>query len=67
MPDFTTSTRNDEVVASIIIIGSMQKYFGYTYCIACGIPSVTLLGEKADYEKLLLKIKKLSSFGLELA
>lgn len=53
MPNFSTSTSTDEVIASIIMMGSMQKYFTYTCEIECGIPSVTLLGEKKDYQKLL--------------
>lgn len=35
--------------------------------ILCGIPSVTLLGEKIDYEKILHKIERLDTFGDEAA
>jgi len=65
LPEFTTTTAQDEVIASILMMCSMQKYFSFLCRILCGIPSVTLLGEKADYEKLLYKLEKLSSFGDE--
>lgn len=31
--------------------------------LCCGIPSVTLEGEKSDWENLLLRIDKLKEFG----
>lgn len=48
LPVFTTTTDNDLVVASVLLMGVAQKYFNYTGIIKCGLPSVTLLGEKAD-------------------
>lgn len=65
MPEFTTTTRQDKIVASILMMGSLQKYFSYTCMLLCGIPSVTLLGEKEDYAKIMTKLDKLSSFGKE--
>jgi hypothetical protein len=43
----------------------MQKYFSYKMSICCGIPSVTLLGEKADWVEICRRIDKLASFGKE--
>ena len=34
-------------------------------CLMCGIPSVTLEGEKSDWERLLTRLDKLDSFGEE--
>ncbi|KAK5096093.1 hypothetical protein LTR70_001503 [Exophiala xenobiotica] len=65
MPAFSTTTAQDEVIASILMMGSMQKYFTYLCQIVCGIPSVTLMGEKTDYEKILNKLDYLSSLGAE--
>lgn len=65
MPDFTTTTDNDAVVASIIMMGTLQKYFHFTCGIVCGFPSVTLLGEKYDYEAILRKVDKLDEYGDE--
>ena len=41
------------------------SYFGYKISLACGIPSVTLEGEKSDWERLLTRLDKLDSFGEE--
>lgn len=65
MPAFSTTTEHDEVVASVLLMGSLQKYFGYTLVLRCGLPSVTLLGEKADWEKILSRLDKLKEFGYE--
>jgi hypothetical protein len=50
MPSFTTTTQQDRIAAAIIMMGTMQKYFVYMCEQTCGIPSVTLLGEKSDWE-----------------
>ncbi|MCJ1406178.1 hypothetical protein MMC19_000243 [Ptychographa xylographoides] len=65
MPDFSTTTKTDEVVASVIMMGAMQKYFDYKVTLLCGLPSVTLLGKQEDWGKLLQKIEKLKTFGKE--
>jgi hypothetical protein len=58
MPAFSTTTSHDTDVASIVMMASMQKYFSYYSCaFICGIPSVTLLGEKADYELILRRLE----------
>lgn len=48
MPQFTTTTETDTIVASILMMGALQKYFSYGFFTECGIPSVTLLGVKED-------------------
>lgn len=65
VPDFTTTTRNDVVVASITMMSTLQAYFTYECCLMCGIPSVTLLGEKSDWERILKRIDRLEDFGDE--
>ena len=65
MPDFSTTKDTDKVVASILMMGAMQKYFSYTFMLLCGIPSVTLLGERADWEGILKRLEKLRSLGSE--
>ncbi|MCJ1240910.1 hypothetical protein MMC14_008914 [Varicellaria rhodocarpa] len=65
MPDFSTTTENDRIVASIIMMGAMQKYFSYGFSLLCGIPSVTLLGIRADWEEMLRLLEKLPNLGPE--
>ena len=65
IPKFTTTTDNDVTVASIVMMGTLQQYFSYGIQCTCGIPSVTLLGEKADYEEILIRLDKLCEYGEE--
>ena len=62
MPNFTTTDQNDKITASIIMMGTMQKYFAYFMNLVCGIPSVTLLGEESDWQDILERIDYLSTF-----
>jgi hypothetical protein len=52
LPDFTTTRPSDVVVAAVLMMGTMQKYFSYKIQLLCGIPSVTLLGEREDWVKI---------------
>jgi hypothetical protein len=49
----------------IVMMGAMQKYFGYDLGLSCGLPSVTLLGEKSDWEDIFSRLDRLKSFGEE--
>ncbi|GIZ45724.1 hypothetical protein CKM354_000887900 [Cercospora kikuchii] len=65
MPSFTTTTEEDRVVASVWIMGTLQKYFSYSMGLICGIPTVTLLGEKEDWEAIEQRLDKLQILGKE--
>ncbi|KAF5611760.1 DUF4419 domain protein [Fusarium tjaetaba] len=65
MPSFSTTTDTDRVVASVLFMGAMQKYFSYGMCLTCGIPSVTLLGEISDWEAILTRLDRLDLLGKE--
>lgn len=65
VPDFSTTTEDDVMTANILMMGLMKAYFEYVGGIICGLPSVTLLGEKEDWEKLLRRLERLSEFGAE--
>ena len=65
MPAFTTTTRQDNIIASILLMGVTQKYFDFICQLECGLPSVTLLGEKTDWELIHHRLDKLETFGVE--
>ncbi|RMJ07785.1 hypothetical protein CDV36_012594 [Fusarium kuroshium] len=65
MPGFSTTTKDDEVTATVLMMGLMQYFFEFSGMIVCGIPSVTLLGEREDWVRLLDKIDHLKDFGQE--
>lgn len=64
-PSFTTTTQLDKTVSAIVMMGTLQKYFKYISMCSCGIPSVTLLGERADYEQILGRLDRLCQYGEE--
>lgn len=65
MPAFSTTTVTDRTTAAVLMMGSMKAYFKYKCCLKCGIPTVTLLGERADYEDILKRLEKLPKLGPE--
>lgn len=46
-------------------MAALQNYFRYEVMIGCGFPSVTLEGEKSDWENILDRIRKLPKYGDE--
>lgn len=64
-PDFSTTTTNDTTVAEVLLLGLMKSYFKYIGGFVCGIPSITIEGNKADWERLLQKVDRLPEFGAE--
>ena len=65
LPAFSTTTRNDNIVASVLLMGATQKYFDFKCSLLCGLPSVTLLGQKSDWQLIYSRLDKLESFGTE--
>lgn len=63
MPEFTTTTYNDHMTATVLMMGLMQHYFEFSGGIVCGLPSVTLMGERADWVKLFSKLDRLAEWG----
>ena len=65
MPSFSTTTDSDRVIASILMMCGLQKYFKYKMQLRCGIPGVTLLGKREDWEDILQRLEKLPVLGEE--
>ncbi|KAF9107060.1 hypothetical protein BGX27_008887 [Mortierella sp. AM989] len=65
LPNFTTTTDNDIIVSSVVMMATMKKYFNYEFALMCGLPRVTLEGEKRDWEDILGRLEKLKEYGLE--
>ncbi|KAF4583147.1 DUF4419 domain protein [Ophiocordyceps camponoti-floridani] len=64
-PGFSTSTPDDNTTSTVLMMGLMQEYFKFSGGIICGLPSVTLQGNEADWQALFDKLEKLSHFGVE--
>ncbi len=65
LPDFTTTTKNDRTVGSIILMAGMKSYFAYEECFMCGFPEITLLGSPEDWIKIRNKIDKLLEYDTQ--
>ncbi|KAJ3028008.1 UNVERIFIED_CONTAM: hypothetical protein HDU68_002690 [Siphonaria sp. JEL0065] len=66
-PSFTTTTDNDRIVGSVVLMTAMQKYFSYKFSLRCGIPEVTILGTVDDWKDIQKRVKKLEEYGKECA
>ncbi|KAJ1525596.1 hypothetical protein HK096_000344 [Nowakowskiella sp. JEL0078] len=65
IPDFTTNTKNDVIVGSVVFMASMKKYFTYKFTLCCGIPALKIDGCKEDWESILSRVAKLKNYGKE--
>ncbi|KAJ7050676.1 hypothetical protein C8F01DRAFT_1343872 [Mycena amicta] len=66
-PDFSTTTDHDRTVGAVLIMSTLKEYFTYKRRKrgTCGLPQVTLEGDKSDWEKILGRIEKLKEYGVE--
>ncbi|KAJ6474873.1 hypothetical protein C8R45DRAFT_907310 [Mycena sanguinolenta] len=66
IPKFTTTTEHDKTVGAVLMMATLKQYFTYVFdCTDCGIPRVTLEGEKADWANILGRLEKLKEYGIE--
>jgi hypothetical protein len=61
---FTTTTEVIKTVYQITLLESYKKEFQYVGESGCGIPSITITGEKKDWELILSKLEMLDKIGL---
>ncbi|KAF7298822.1 hypothetical protein MIND_00829800 [Mycena indigotica] len=67
LPKFTTTTSNDTATASLTMMATTKQYFKFVMRMGCGFPSVTLLGERTDWEEILRRVGRLGMYGAEAA
>ena len=65
IPSFSTTTVNDVVINSVVLMSAMQKYFKYVCFIECGLPQVTLLGTLEDWQTLRAKIDRFVKYDID--
>ncbi|EGN99310.1 hypothetical protein SERLA73DRAFT_160747 [Serpula lacrymans var. lacrymans S7.3] len=65
LPAFSTTTATDIAIGGMMMMATVKKYFSYHIMFLCGIPQVTLEGEKRDWEYLLNRLEKIKEFGPE--
>ncbi|KAJ6450378.1 hypothetical protein C8R45DRAFT_916894 [Mycena sanguinolenta] len=66
MPNFTTTSEHDKTVGAVLMMATLKQYFTHVFERSfCGIPRVTLEGEKADWANILGRLEKLKEYGIE--
>ncbi|KAJ7291537.1 hypothetical protein C8J57DRAFT_1273353 [Mycena rebaudengoi] len=67
-PDFGAMARQmTDLIEKIAILmmATLKEYFTYTMMFGCGIPRVTLEGERSDWVNILQRLEKLKEYGIE--
>ena len=65
-PNFSTTTKDSELVCKMTIMGTFKKFFEFQLAIVgCGIPYLLLKGTAEDYKKILTKCEALKKYKFE--
>jgi len=56
--DFSQSSPVDRIVNSIMLMFSLKEFFSYSTEFECGIPGVTMMGTKDDWNRLIDKLEQ---------
>lgn len=65
LPNFSTTTKNDEVTAGVALMSTVKHYFTYDLIsVLCGIPQATILGTVDDWKEIRKRVDKLKAFEL---
>lgn len=62
---FSTTSSVEATAFEVTLMDAMSSYFSYRASVTCGIPSVTLEGTVADWEKLERDFEQLAEYDLE--
>ncbi|MEU8216372.1 DUF4419 domain-containing protein [Micromonospora taraxaci] len=63
--DFSTSTDVDRVAGRVALLDAYSPYFSLWLVCVCGIPSITLTGTVADWQKIRARVDAIAEFGLQ--
>ncbi|KAI9324556.1 hypothetical protein DFJ73DRAFT_633939 [Zopfochytrium polystomum] len=62
---FTTTSKTEVSTAANTMMATMQQYLKFVMASGCGFPSLTILGEHADWVNILGRVGKLHKYGPE--
>jgi len=62
IPSFSTSTTEDKVVGSMVLMAAASKFFTYKFSLMCGLTNVTLEGSEEDWVNLYFRMEQLVKF-----
>jgi hypothetical protein len=65
VPDFSTTGPVERAVGQVVLMDVFERYFHYRMYCVCGVPTVTLEGTPADWDRLRDKAAGLRPFDLD--
>jgi len=63
--DFSTSTQVERTASQVLLLDAYSPYFTYWMKHVCGIPTITLTGTVADWQRIRERLDQLPRFGLD--
>jgi hypothetical protein len=63
--DFSTTTPEILTASEVVLMDTYASYFDYTLHCVCGIPSITVTGTLADWERIRARVEVLATYDLE--
>jgi hypothetical protein len=61
--DFSTTGPIEKAASEVVLMDTVKAYFDYRCRTMCGIPEITLLGGKGDWESIRQRAARFSDFG----
>jgi hypothetical protein len=62
--NFTTTGPVERAASEVVLMGTMQKFFGYVGRTMCGIPQITLLGTPDDWKSIRDRVAAMGEYDL---